>query len=75
MRFSDAADAWDSWVGSQTPAEFMQISKDQGHATVEAAVADYVAAVPSIWPESKDQIPENLADLLQKFIEEYQAAE
>lgn len=40
-----AGQAWEGFVGSQTPAEFIQISREQGHTTTEAAVVAYVQDV------------------------------
>lgn len=65
--------AWEGFVGSQTPEEFMRISRQQGHATVEAAVAAYIAEIPTLFDMTEDErnaIPANLADLLTACIQE-----
>lgn len=47
------SDAWDQFVGEQTPEEFMRVSRLQGFVTPETATADYVRCYPSMvdgWP-------------------------
>lgn len=59
--------AWDGFVGSQTPEEFMRISREEGLNTVEAAVAAYIADIPNLFSmtdEERQAIPADLADLL-----------
>lgn len=34
--------AWEGYVGSQTPAEFMELSRERGHTSIEAAVDAYL---------------------------------
>lgn len=71
---AEVAEAWEGWVGSQTPAEFLRISAEMGHDTVERAVAAYIADLPNIFPEEAERIPSNLADILTAFIENYEPA-
>jgi hypothetical protein len=46
---ASAAEMWAGYVGSQTPAEFLEISRQQGHTTAEAAVTAYVADIPNMF--------------------------
>lgn len=43
------AEAWEGFVGSQTPSEFMEISHQKGLITVEAAVNAYVQDFPAMF--------------------------
>ena len=49
MTQQQIADIWAGFVGSQTPAEFMEISREQGHTTAQEAVAAYVADIPAMF--------------------------
>ena len=46
----ETSEMWDGYVGSQTPQEFMNISR-QGNPdiTIEQSVAEYVAEIPTMF--------------------------
>ena len=50
---------WDAYVGSQTPQQFMNISRqDQPDISIEQAVTDYVREIPFMfgkWHEIEDE--------------------
>mgnify|MGYP001563404662 CR=1 FL=1 len=60
-------EAWGGFVGSQTPQEFMEISRQKGFTTVEEACGVYAADVPAIFGADA-QVPENLAELLTEYV-------
>jgi hypothetical protein len=62
--------AWEGFVGSQTPQEFMDISRQRGYETVVAAVAAYVAEATDIFGDLTDQERETAAELLTQYIED-----
>lgn len=47
-RYEAETRAWEGFVGSHTPEEFMEISRDQGCVTAEDAVNDYVKSLPDL---------------------------
>ena len=55
QKFYDHNDAWDSLVGSQTPEEFLEESNTDD---VEKAVDEYLAELPSMFPESAEDFTE-----------------
>lgn len=63
-------EAWEGYVGDQTPQEFMEISASKGFSTIEQAVADYVADLPDIQPdvEFEEGDLEQIAVLLAQYI-------
>lgn len=65
--------AWEGYVGSQTPVEFMRYSREDGHLTVEAATVAYANDLPNLFPdECGDLTAEEkaaIADRLAEFIE------
>ena len=63
---------WDSWVGSQTFEEFMNIKTNQ---TIDEAVDEYINELPEMFPEAIDEfklnktyIKNNLISILKKNI-------
>lgn len=46
-----ASQAWEGFVGSQTPKDFMYESHRQGYLTVEAATDAYEGNLPGMFPE------------------------
>src|SRR5690606_37077570 len=66
--------AWQGYVGSQTPEEFLAISRGQGHDTTEAAVLSYVGTleVGSTLFEKDDRWTfDDLPDLLLGYTQRY----
>lgn len=61
------AEAWDGFVGSQTPQEFMEISWSKGLLTIDAACEVYAADVPAIFGADA-RVPENLAELMTEYV-------
>lgn len=59
------AQAWEGYVGNQSPEEFMGISRQTGHGTIEDAVDSYVSEME----EDRDDLPGDLRELLQGYIE------
>jgi hypothetical protein len=45
------AQAWERFVGNQSPAEFMEISRANGYATAAEAVTAYVVELPRMFPD------------------------
>lgn len=71
MTFERSAEIWQGFVGSQTPDEFMEISRQRGYVTAEEAVATYVRELPDMFPydEITDQLPEIERGLLRYLAE------
>lgn len=73
MSTMTASEAWDNYVGEQTPAEFLSESRAKGLTTIEDAVAAYVEEYPRTtgdWTTWEDAgiDPEELADLLTEYL-------
>ena len=67
-----AAEIWAGFVGSQTPQEFIEISRSKGYTTTEEAVAAYVRELPDMFPYDEitaDQLPEIEKGLLRYLAE------
>jgi hypothetical protein len=65
------AQAWEGFVGSQTPQEFHELNVQQGIIDIDEMCTRYVAEVPSMFQMSTDErraLPDDLADLLAKYI-------
>jgi hypothetical protein len=45
------AQAWDGFVGSQTPQEFVEVSRQKGLLTVDDAVYAYVMDIPTMFQQ------------------------
>lgn len=64
--------AWDAYVGSQSPAEFWRISQEQGHATLEDACRAYAQDLPNMMSDWTEQYPvpdlDSVAELLAKHL-------
>lgn len=65
------AQAWEGFVGSQTPQEFMELSRQKGESNIEWAVADYVKDIPAMFgqPYTEDELLD-IAAALATFIRE-----
>lgn len=72
MTFRSAAEIWAGFVGSQTPQEFIEISRQKGYTTTEQAVAAYVRELPDMFPydEIAGQLPE-IHDGLLRYLAEH----
>lgn len=59
------AEVWEGFVGSQTPAEFMEESNKKGLLTVSAAVEAYVKEIPQMFGQTytEDQLLDIAAGL------------
>ena len=66
-----AQEAWDAYVGSQTPEEFVELSREKGYTDVHEMCWDYVLELPQMFREeyTEGQLAE-IAELLEKYIEE-----
>lgn len=51
MRAMTPAEAWEGFVGSQTPQEFWELSHEQGARTYYEAAAKYVRDLPNLFRE------------------------
>lgn len=61
--------AWEQYVGSQTPQEFMRLSECLGQETPEAAVEAYLAEYLRDYPEWLDPVPvEPVTEALVRYI-------
>jgi len=73
MTFQQSAEIWAGFVGSQSPAEFMEVSRSKGYNTAEEAVAAYVRELPNMFPDddiTADQLPE-IHDGLLRYLAEH----
>lgn len=61
MTYQHAAEIWQGFTAAQEPTEFVRLSREQGHSTVEEAVAAYVADIPAMTGE--DYSTEELAEI------------
>ena len=66
MTYQHAAEIWQGLTAGQEPAEFIRISREQGHSTVEEAVDAYVRDIPDMTGE--DYSDEELAEIRQGLI-------
>lgn len=62
--------AWDSYVGNQPPEEFMDISRQQGDATVDGAIDRYVEWLEETNPEFR-ALPEDERDAIGDALADY----
>jgi hypothetical protein len=68
----DCWDAWDGYVGSQTPSEFWRYSQMQGATTYAEAATIYANDLPNIFPEddwTAEPSLETIAVLLEEYLE------
>lgn len=72
MEYTTPDQAWDGLVGSQTPAQFMQSSREMGLTTVEDACAAYAQTIPAMfdgWSAENPEVDLNeIAGLLARYI-------
>ena len=63
-------EAWDLYVGSQTPEEFVELSREKGIQDVEMMCLDYVQELPQMFREeyAEGQLAE-ISRLLVEYIE------
>jgi hypothetical protein len=74
-RYQVSGQAWDNWVGNTTPAEFMD-----GYNAVDAAVSEYVNAIPDMWGEGPPPVfywremnaEYTLTELLTRYLEDHE---
>lgn len=68
-RWDAEREAWESYVGSQSVQEFVRYFLDEGITDIDEMARRYVADIPSIWPEIRqEELPEDLAELLAGYI-------
>jgi len=79
MRTMTPAEAWEGFVGSQTPEEFWRISHEQGARTYYEAAERYARDLPNIVDDWLGREPgdypdlDKLASLLADYMEEQEA--
>jgi hypothetical protein len=78
MRTMTPAEAWEAYVGSQTPAEFWRISQEQGATTYYEAAERYARDLPQIFREDWAEMEpgdhpdlDRIAFLLAEYLEEH----
>jgi len=68
-RWDAEREAWESYVGNQSVEEFVRYSLDEGITDIDEMARRYVDAIPTMWPEiSREELPEDLAELLAGYI-------
>lgn len=77
MRDMTPAEAWEGFVGNQSPDEFWQISQEQGAQTYDEAAERYVRELPHMfrdewatWQAGEFPDLSRLARLLARYLEE-----
>lgn len=77
MRAMSPAEAWEGFVGSQTPQEFWELSHEQGAATYAEAAQKYARDLPRLFRDWTDREAagdypdlDRLADLLARYLQD-----
>lgn len=77
MRDLTPAEAWEGFVGSQTPQEFWELSHEQGARTYYEAAERYARDLPAIFREEWAEMEagdypdlDRVADLLARYLEQ-----
>ena len=68
-----ASEAWEGYVGDQTPAEFWRIAQEKGAVTYEEACQTYAEDLPQMmsdWVQSEQPPLSEIAGLLERYLEQ-----